>query len=79
MAMGRLREISARLMEGGMGPGTLVSVVEWGTTRRQRSLRGELGAIADLVEAAGMGPPAVVIIGEVAGLGETLEWFDPAI
>ena len=79
MAMGRLEEISDRLLAGGMTGQTPVSVVEWGTTPRQRSVRGDLKDIAFRVKEAGLGPPSVVIVGAVAALGETLEWFDPSI
>lgn len=79
MAMGRLEEISGRLMAGGMAGETPASVVEWGTTRRQRSVRGELRDIAFRVKEAGLGAPSVVIVGAVAALGEQLEWFDPSI
>ena len=79
MAMGRLQEISERLMAGGRPAQTPVCVVQWGTTPRQRSVRGQLDTIAWLSQEAGLGAPAVVIIGEVAALGSTLNWFDPSI
>ena len=37
MAMGRLEEIAARLVEEGRDPRTPACVVQWGTTPRQRS------------------------------------------
>ncbi|MGC9449878.1 MAG: uroporphyrinogen-III C-methyltransferase [Oceanipulchritudo sp.] len=79
MSMGRLEEICRRLVDGGRAAGTPASVVEWGTTPRQKSVRGTLADIAWRVKEAGLGAPAVVIIGEVARLGETLQWFDPSI
>ena len=79
MAMGRLAEICARLTAAGREPSEPACVVQWGTTSRQRTVRGTLGDIALKVEEAGLGPPAVVIIGPVAGLGELLDWFDPSI
>lgn len=79
MAMGRLKEICDRLEAGGRAAATPATVVEWGTTAKQRSVRGRLSDIAWKVEEAGLGPPAVVIIGEVAAFGEILDWFDPGI
>jgi uroporphyrin-III C-methyltransferase len=79
MAMGRLAEICATLVSEGRDRGTPVCVVEWGTTSRQRAVRGSLSDIDWKVSEAGLGPPAVVIIGEVARLGEVLQWFDPSI
>ncbi len=79
MSMGRLEEISEKLVAGGRDSTTSVIVIEWGTTPRQRSVRGTLADIAWKVKEAGLGPPSVVIVGPVAELGDVLHWFDPAI
>ncbi|NDV62515.1 uroporphyrinogen-III C-methyltransferase [Puniceicoccales bacterium CK1056] len=79
MSMGRLGEICDRLVSEGRDQETPAVVIQWGTTARQKSVRGTLGSIAWLVEEAGLGPPSIVIIGKVAGLGEVLQWFDPSI
>lgn len=79
MSMGRLGEICDTLVKEGRVPDTPVGVVQWGTTARQKSVRGTLEDIAWKVSEAGLGAPAIVIIGEVARLGEVLNWFDPSI
>ncbi len=79
MAMGRLAEITGELIAGGRAPSTPVAVVQWGTTPRQRSVNGTLADIVRHVEQAGIGAPAVVIVGEVARFGDSLAWFDPVI
>lgn len=79
MAMGRLVEITSELVAGGRSPSTPVAVVQWGTTPRQRSVSGTLADIVQRVDQAGLGAPAVVVIGEVARFGDTLGWFDPVI
>ena len=79
MSMGRLEEICGKLISGGRNPEEPVTVVQWGTTPRQRSVRGTLTDISWKVKEAGLGPPSVVIIGQVASLGELLDWFDPSI
>lgn len=79
MSMGRLEQICSELMRHGRDPDEAVTVVQWGTTSRQRSVRGDLKTIAWKVSEAGLGPPAVVIIGKVAAMGELLDWFDPSI
>ncbi len=79
MSMGRLEEICGKLTAHGRRPDEPVTVVQWGTTCRQRSVRGELSNIAWKVTEAGLGAPSVVIIGEVAAMGELLDWFDPSI
>lgn len=79
MAMGRLPMIAATLIDGGRPADTPVMVVQWGTTSKQRSVRGSLTDIAHRVYEAGIGAPAVVIVGPVAALGDDLAWFDPSI
>jgi uroporphyrinogen III methyltransferase/synthase len=79
MSMGRLAAICEELVSGGRSEQTPATVIQWGTTSRQRSVSGTLADIAWRVEEAGLGPPSVVIIGQVAALGETLQWFDPSI
>ena len=79
MSMGRLEEICMKLIAEGRPESEPVTVVQWGTTPRQRTVRGTLRDIAWKVQEAGLGAPSVVIIGKVAALGELLDWFDPSI
>lgn len=79
MAMGQLAVICAELIAGGRAATTPVAVVQWGTTPRQRAVHGTLADISERVRAADLGPPSVVIVGEVARFGDTLSWFDPVI
>ena len=76
MGVGRLAEICARLIEHGRAASTPVAVVEWGTLPRQRTVAGTLATIAAAVAAAGIGSPAVTVVGEVARLRDDLRWFD---
>lgn len=64
MGMANRTEIARRLVAAGRSPATPVAVVEWGTTSRQRSARTTLGGLADV----DLGAPAVIVVGEVAGL-----------
>lgn len=75
MGMTHLRENLRRLAEAGRDPATPAAAVEWGTLPRQRVVRATLGDLADRVAAAGVGPPAVVVVGEVCLRGEALDWF----
>lgn len=68
MGMAHLAAAAAALMEGGRSPDTPVVVVEWATLPRQRQVEGTLAGIARAVDQAGLGAPAVVVVGEVAGL-----------
>jgi uroporphyrinogen III methyltransferase/synthase len=72
MGMGRLSAIANRLVGGGRSPDEPVGIVQWGTTGRQRALHGSLGDIAARADAAGIGSPAVIVVGAVAALGPEL-------
>jgi uroporphyrinogen III methyltransferase/synthase len=76
MGVGRLDEIAARLVEHGRDPSTAAAVVEWGTLPRQRVASGTLATIAASVRDAGIRPPAVTVVGEVASLRDGLRWYD---
>jgi uroporphyrinogen III methyltransferase/synthase len=69
MGMGRLPLISAALVQGGRSPDQPAAAVQWGTTPRQRSVVATLGTLAGECVAQGVGSPAVVVVGDVAGLG----------
>ena len=75
MAVKHLGTIAAELMAGGRAPGTPVAVVSKATTPDQRVLVTTLGACVADIERAGIEPPAIVVIGEVVRLHETLDWL----
>lgn len=68
MGRGMLQEVAAGFMGAGRTPSTPVAVIQDGTLPNQRVVRGELATIAHLADEAEIGTPAVVVIGEVAGL-----------
>jgi uroporphyrin-III C-methyltransferase/precorrin-2 dehydrogenase/sirohydrochlorin ferrochelatase len=65
MGLKNLAAISATLVAHGRPAETPAAVVQEGTTGGQRLLRSTLGAVAQDVVAAGLRPPAVVVIGDV--------------
>jgi uroporphyrin-III C-methyltransferase/precorrin-2 dehydrogenase/sirohydrochlorin ferrochelatase len=65
MGLKNLDAIAATLVRHGRAPQTPVCVVQDGTTPGQRAITSTLGAVAGDVAAAGLRPPAVVVIGEV--------------
>ena len=71
MGLSALPDIVARLRAQGMAPDTPAAVIASGTLPEQRSVVGTLHDIADLVAAAGLEPPATVVIGEVVRVGLT--------
>lgn len=70
MGAGRVGEIAARLVEGGLAPGTPVAAVRYGTRPNQHTVRATLATIAD----AAVHAPAAIVVGEVAALD--LSWFE---
>jgi uroporphyrinogen III methyltransferase/synthase len=76
MATANLREICRKLVENGLAEATPVAVVADGTRPTQRTVLATLATIADEAASAGIGAPAIVVIGGVAQLRERLRWFD---
>ncbi|RZQ63744.1 uroporphyrinogen-III C-methyltransferase [Amycolatopsis suaedae] len=68
MGVERLAEFAGVLLAGGRPADTPVAIVEDGTMRTQRVLRSTLDAVAEQARAAGVRPPAIVVIGPVAAL-----------
>jgi uroporphyrin-III C-methyltransferase len=75
MAVAELAETTTALMEAGREPTETAAVIEWGTTARQRTIVGDVASIADLASSAGIGAPATVVIGDVVGLRDEIDWF----
>jgi uroporphyrin-III C-methyltransferase/precorrin-2 dehydrogenase/sirohydrochlorin ferrochelatase len=68
MGVERIAAFAAVLLAGGRPADTPVAVVQDGTTRNQRVVRSTLDKVADDIVAEGIRPPAVIIVGPVAGL-----------
>jgi uroporphyrin-III C-methyltransferase / precorrin-2 dehydrogenase / sirohydrochlorin ferrochelatase len=69
MAVDNLVAISDVLVRHGRDPATPVSVVQDGYLPGERAIRTTLAGLADTADQARIRPPAVVVIGAVAGLG----------
>ncbi len=74
MGVGHIDEIATRLRQHGRPGDEPVAMVRWGTTPRQRVLRGTLDTIAAEVARTGFSSPAVTVVGPVAAFGEELAW-----
>ena len=68
MGAGRLDAIARALIEGGRDPATPAAVVAEATTPRQRVIEAPLDGIAEAAAAAGLGPPALLAVGEAVAL-----------
>lgn len=76
MGLSNLDQIASRLIEHGRAPETPVAVIQHGTRPNQRTVLGSLADVAERVRAAKLGPPAVIVVGEVATLRQRLAWYD---
>lgn len=76
MAMKHISTITEKLMAAGRSANEALAVVSNATTDQQQVLETTLGAAQEDLVVAGLSPPAIVVVGEVVGLRQTLSWFD---
>ena len=67
MAVHRIGAVAAELRRHGRDPDTPVSVIADGTMPTQRTINSTLEQVEDMVTREGIRPPAIVVIGDVAG------------
>ncbi len=72
MAVAHLDAVAAELVKRGRDAATPVAVISHGTTPRQQVLTSTLESVAADAAAAGVRPPAVVVIGDVVRLRSVL-------
>jgi uroporphyrin-III C-methyltransferase/precorrin-2 dehydrogenase/sirohydrochlorin ferrochelatase len=75
MGVHGLARLCKELVAHGLAASTPAAIIEKGTTPGQRVVAGTLDTLAGLAAAAGVRPPALVIVGEVVRLREKLRWF----
>ncbi|WP_199439052.1 uroporphyrinogen-III C-methyltransferase [Umezawaea beigongshangensis] len=68
MAVERAGAFATALIDGGRPADTPVTVVQEGSTRTERVLRSTLDSLGADVVAEGIRPPAIIVVGPVAGL-----------
>ncbi|TJZ41904.1 uroporphyrinogen-III C-methyltransferase [Streptomyces piniterrae] len=61
--------IAAKLIEHGRPADTPAAVIQEGTTAAQRRVDATLATLGETVRAEGVRPPAVIVIGDVVGVG----------
>jgi uroporphyrin-III C-methyltransferase / precorrin-2 dehydrogenase / sirohydrochlorin ferrochelatase len=70
MAVERIEQFADVLLKGGRPAETPVLVVQHGTTAAQRTLRVTLADAPKRIREEGIRPPAIIVIGAVAGFAE---------
>jgi len=76
MATARMRATLARIRTAGLAPETPAVAVQWATTAAQKTVSATLATLADESARAGIAAPAVIVVGECAGLRENLKWVE---
>lgn len=77
MGLSHVSEIAHALVnDAGRAPNTPVAIVSSGTRPNQRVLSGTLADIGERAKTAALASPALIIVGEVVSLRDTLAWFD---
>lgn len=76
MGVRRMEENLRRLVEAGCPPERPAAVIERGTYPGQRTLVGTVSTLAEAARDAEIGAPALVVVGEVVTLRDSLGWFE---
>ncbi len=76
MGVKNLSHIVKELIDHGKPPETPVALVRWGTTANQITVTGTLDTIVEKVNTAGLKPPAVIVVGDVISLRDSIKWFE---
>jgi uroporphyrinogen III methyltransferase/synthase len=75
MGISHLKAIASNLIANGKDPKTPAAVIQQGTTFAQKVVTAELKDLAVAAAQAGIGSPAVIVVGQVVALREQLGWF----
>lgn len=76
MGVTRLEGLCRTLIRLGKAATTPAALIASGTLPQQRTVVGTLADLAARVVAAGVGPPALLVVGEVVARREALGWFE---
>ena len=76
MGMRKLADVCEALIGYGQEPSVPAAAVQWATTGIQRTVTGTVKTLPARVQKAGLGAPAVVVIGDVVKERESLNWFE---
>ncbi|MGD0278063.1 MAG: uroporphyrinogen-III C-methyltransferase [Smithella sp.] len=76
MGVKNIEKIAKELQDNGKPSETPAALIRWGTTPRQEILTSTLANISMLAKELKFAPPAILVVGKVVDLRETLNWFD---
>ncbi len=76
MTVKNIALVCQKLIANGRSPETPVAVIRWGTRADQTTVVSNLKSIAELIKEKDIKPPAVMVVGEVVNLRESLKWYE---
>ena len=76
MGFANLGTIVAKLIEHGMTPERPIAVISKATTLEQRTITGTLASIEAKIADANLPTPALIVVGDVVTLHDTINWFE---
>lgn len=77
MGTEKLEMIIEKIKKGNVDRNKKIVVIENGTLKNQRIIKGELNNIVKKVKQEGIRPPAIIIIGDTVELHDKIKWFLP--
>jgi len=75
MGTEKLEIIIEKVRKGNISENKKIAVIENGTLKTQRIIKGELYNIIEKVRKGNIRPPAIVIIGDTVNLNEKISWY----
>lgn len=79
MGVSSMEMILNGLLEAGMDPDMPAAVLERGTTADQRRVTATVGTLKEAANRAGIGTPAIILVGKVCALADQLHWAEDRI
>ena len=79
MGVAQCARIASRLVGGGLVAGTPAAAIQHAHTPQQRSVVATLGTLAAAIATAGLGSPAILVIGSVVSAADALRAVDDAV
>jgi uroporphyrinogen III methyltransferase/synthase len=76
MGFANLATIATKLIEHGVTPERPIAVISKATTTEQRTITGTLATIEAKIAGANLPTPALIVVGDVVTLHDTINWFE---
>jgi len=76
MGVKNIAQIVEALTAHGKSSSTPAALIRRGTTPQQEVITGTLDSIVELAQARKFSPPAILVVGKVVDLRDTLNWFE---